>query len=333
MRRLEAGIERFPLREAFVISRGSRTEATVVVARIDAGGGVVGRGECVPYSRYGESPESVLETVLACADKIAAGLDRAELGERLPAGAARNAIDCALWDLKAKTTGRPAWEEAGVPRPSAVVSAYTLSLDTPANMEASARRHAARPLLKLKLGAVGAVDRVRAVRVGAPDARIIVDANEAWTPAGLETALPALVEAGVEMIEQPLPATGDDALEGLDSPIPIAADESCHTAGDVAALVGRYQIANIKLDKAGGLTEALRLRERAHEAGLATMVGCMVATSLAMAPALLLAADACYVDLDGPLLLARDRPGGLREADGRLLPPAPGFWGDGLPAG
>jgi L-Ala-D/L-Glu epimerase len=336
VRRLRARIERFALREAFVISRGARTEATVVVAEIVAPSGAIGRGECVPYARYGEDPATVLETVLGCRARIEAGMDRLQLLESLEPGAARNALDCALWDLEARESGVAVWDRLAMPRPEAVTSAYTLSLDTPAAMEAAARRHAGRPLLKLKLGGDGALERVRAVRNGAPRSRIIVDANEAWSLAALEQALPGLLEARVEMVEQPLPAGQDAGLEWLESPIPLAADESCHTADDIERLIGRYRIANIKLDKTGGLTEALRLRERARAAGLDIMVGCMVATSLAMAPALLLAAGARYVDLDGPLLLADDRAGGMREAGGLLQPPAPGFWGDGrgsAPAG
>jgi L-alanine-DL-glutamate epimerase-like enolase superfamily enzyme len=326
-RSLRVETESWPLRQAFVISRGSRTVAEVVVVTIEEDG-LRGRGECVPYRRYGESLESVRGQIESMRAGIGAGMDRASLQHELPAGAARNALDCALWDLDAKRLGRPAWDLAGLDRPVAAVTAFTLSLGSAESMAAEARRHRHRPLLKLKLGADDPAAAVAAVHSAAPGARLIVDANEAWCPRMLADILPSLAEAGVEMIEQPLPASDDDALDGLDSPVPLAADESCHTSADIASLVGRYRIANIKLDKAGGLTEALAMREAALEAGLGIMIGCMVGTSLAMAPAVLLSNGARYVDLDGPLLLAQDRANGLRYyEDGLVEPPMPDLWG------
>jgi L-alanine-DL-glutamate epimerase-like enolase superfamily enzyme len=318
--------ERWPIAGTFTISRGSKTEAEVVVATI-AEGGVAGRGECTPYPRYGESVAGVVAQIEALAPAIAGGLDRAALQRALPPGAARNALDCAFWDLEAKRAGRRAWELAGLAAPRPVTTAYTLSLDTPAAMGAAARRNAHRPLLKLKASGPGDLERVRAVRENAPAARLIVDANEGWRAADL-AALPARLAAlGVELIEQPLPAGDDGALAGPRPAVAICADEACHGLASLDALVGKYDAVNIKLDKTGGLTEALAVAAEARRRGLAVMVGCMVATSLAMAPALLVAQQARYVDLDGPLLLARDRSPGL-VYDGSLVhPPAPELWG------
>ncbi len=326
MRRLIVRRERWPLRGAFTISRGSRTEAEVVVAEI-AEDGIAGRGECVPYARYGETVDGVVAAIEGQAGTVASGLDRDLLDQALPPGAARNALDCALWDLEAKQSGRPVWKLAGLGAPQPLVTAYTLSLEAPEVMGAAARANRRRPLLKIKLGGTDDIARVAAVRAGAPEARLIVDANEAWTPDLLPAYLPAMARLGVALVEQPLPAGHDDALAGIVHPVPVCADESCHTSGDVAALVGRYDLVNVKLDKTGGLTEAIRLVDAAPRAGLGVMVGCMVGTSLAMAPAILLGAGAAFVDLDGPLLLAEDRPHGLRYADGRVFPPTPALWG------
>ena len=326
MRRLAVRRERWPLRGVFTISRGSRTEAEVVVAEI-AENGVVGRGECVPYARYGETVDGVAAAIESQARAVASGLDRDRLRRALPPGAARNALDCALWDLEAKRAGLPVWRIAGLGAPQPLVTAYTLSLAAPEAMGAAARANRRRPLLKIKLGGTGDIARVASVRAGAPEARLIVDANEAWTPDLLPEYLPAMARLGVALIEQPLPAGHDEALAELARPVPVCADESCHISEDVTALVGRYDFVNVKLDKTGGLTEAIRLVEAARRAGLGVMVGCMVGTSLAMAPALLLGADAAFVDLDGPLLLAEDRPHGLRYADGRVFPPTPALWG------
>jgi L-Ala-D/L-Glu epimerase len=320
--RVTVETEVFPLAKAFTISRGSRTEAHVLTVTVEAEG-VQGRGECVPYARYGETLESVRDAVLG----LPAEVDRATLQGLLPAGAARNAVDCALWDWEARHTGRRAWQLAGLPRPGPEVTAYTLSLEAPEAMRAEAARHAARPLLKIKLGGEGDMARLEAVRSGAPHARIIVDANEGWTPETYSALAPVLLRLGVEMVEQPLPAGADDALAGIERPLPVCADESCHDRASLAGLKGKYDMVNIKLDKAGGLTEALALRAAAEAAGFGIMVGCMVGTSLAMAPAVLVAQGAAFVDLDGPLLLARDRPAGLVYDAGGVHPPEPELWG------
>jgi len=314
--------EVFPLAAAFTISRGSRTEARVLTATVTLGG-VSGRGECVPYARYGETPESVAAQITG----LPPGFDRAELQGLLPAGAARNAVDCALWDLEAKRSGRRVWELAGLAPPGPEITAYTLSLDAPEAMRAAAARSAHRPLLKIKLGGEGDLARLEAVRAGAPAARIIVDANEGWTPEAYAALAPELLRLGVGMVEQPLPAGQDAALAGMARPLPVCADESCHDRASLASLAGRYDMINIKLDKTGGLTEALALRDAARVAGLGVMVGCMVGTSLGMAPAVLVAQGAAVTDLDGPLLLARDRSPGLRYDERGVHPAAPELWG------
>jgi len=327
MRRLRVHAERFPLRSAFTIARGSRTVQEVVRVVIEEGGHT-GQGECVPYARHGETVADVVATLEGLADAVATGLDRAALARRLPAGGARNALDCALWDLAAKRAGQRVWQLAGLTVPGPVITAYTLSLDTPGAMAASAAEHAHRPLLKIKLGGGGDdLERVHAVRAGAPAARLIVDANEGWDRAAYERLAPALAEAGVAMVEQPLPAGEDAVLATLPRPVPLCADESCRDRASLAALEGRYDMVNIKLDKAGGLTEALALRAAARARGLDVMVGCMLATSLAMAPAVLLAQGAAYTDLDGPLLLAQDREQRLRYDREGVHPPEPGLWG------
>jgi L-alanine-DL-glutamate epimerase-like enolase superfamily enzyme len=325
-RSLTLTVERFPIAGAFTISRGSRTEIAVVVARI-ADGGTAGRGECVPYPRYGESVESVAALIEAQGEAIDAGISRDELRERMPAGAARNALDCALFDLEAKLRGVRAWDLAGLPEPQPVTTAYTLSLGTPESMGEAARNAASRPLLKVKLGGDGDPARIAAVRTGAPDARLIVDANEAWRPENLEENLAACLAAGVALIEQPLPA-GEDALLGqIAHPVPICADESLHDRAGLDALAGLYDAINIKLDKTGGLTEAVMLAHEARARGLTVMVGCMLGTSLGMAPAALLTHHAEFVDLDGPLLLAKDREPPLRYDGSTLFPPGPELWG------
>ena len=326
MRRLTVRAESWPIAGTFTISRGSKTAAEVVVAEV-GDGAHLGRGECVPYPRYGETTDGAIAAIAALRPAIERGMDRAALQTALQAGAARNAVDCALWDLEAKIAGRPAWQLAGLPPPQAATTAYTLSLDTVENMAAAARANADRSLLKLKLSGPGDLDRVRAVHANAPHARLIVDANEAWTPEIYTALAPQLAPLGVELIEQPLPAGADGPLAGLARPVPVCADESCHNTAGLAHIVGKYDAVNIKLDKTGGLTEAIRLAAAAKAAGLDIMVGCMVATSLAMAPALLLAADARWVDLDGPLLLARDREHGLAYEGSRVQPPDPALWG------
>jgi L-alanine-DL-glutamate epimerase-like enolase superfamily enzyme len=324
--RLEVAVERWPIAGSFTIARGSKTEAVVVVATLREGP-YAGRGECVPYARYGETIEGVVDAIGAMAPAFAAGLDRQGLQDIMPPGAARNAVDCAFWDLEAKRSGQPAASRAGISSLRPVVTAFTLSLGTPQAMADAARAASSRPLLKVKLGGDGDADRIAAVRAGAPAARLIVDANEAWRPETFAENMAACVEAGVELIEQPLPAGGDDWLARIDRTIPICADESLHLAADLPQLAGRYDAVNIKLDKTGGLTEALAVAAAAQARRLKVMIGCMVGTSLAMAPAVLLAQRADFVDLDGPLLLAGDRSPGLRYEGSLLFPPGANLWG------
>ena len=312
----------FRLAQVFTISRGSRTEARVLTVQV-RDGGVTGRGECVPYARYGETPESVAAQI----EGLPGQFDRAALQELLPPGAARNAVDCALWDLAAKQAGRRVWELAGLPAPRPEITAYTLSLDSAQAMEAQAARHAHRPLLKIKLGTPDDMPRLEAVRRGAPKARIIVDANEGWSAEIYADLAPHLVRLGVALVEQPLPAGEDNALVGLDRPVPLCADESCHDRASLPALRGKYDLVNIKLDKTGGLTEALKLREAAEAEGYGIFVGCMVGSSLAMAPAVLLAQGAAFTDLDGPLLLAEDRAHALKYDAAGVHPPEAALWG------
>ncbi|MDH4045978.1 MAG: L-Ala-D/L-Glu epimerase [Gemmatimonadota bacterium] len=326
MRILSVRHESWPLRGVFAISRGARTQSEVVVVEVREGD-AVGRGECVPYPRYGESVAGVVAALEQLAEPVARGLERTELENRLEAGAARNALDCALWDLAAKARGRPVHELAGLPAPHPVVTAFTISLDAPDAMAARAAEARAYPLLKLKLGGEGDLERVRAVRAAVPNTRLMVDANEAWTPGQLPDYLAAMANLGVELVEQPLHAGEDAALAGVAHPVPICADESCHTSADVPQLGGRYDVVNIKLDKAGGLTEAMRVATAAQANDLRVMVGTMMGTSLLMAPAMLLASTAEWVDLDGPLWLARDRDDALRWDGTHLHPPTRALWG------
>jgi L-Ala-D/L-Glu epimerase len=323
---LTVRIERWPIAGSFTIARGSKTEAIVVVAEM-LDGTVTGRGECTPYARYGETAEGVAADIEAMRAGLAAGLDRAALQTAMPPGAARNALDCALWDLAAKRAGKAVHELAGLPPPRPLVTAYTISLGTPEAMAAAATAAAARPLLKVKLGGAGDPERIRAVRQAAPQAQLIVDANESWSPADLAGNLAACAAAGVTLVEQPLPAADDAALAAMARPIAVCADESVHDRASLAGLVGKYDAVNIKLDKTGGLTEAMLLAAEARQRGFAVMVGCMVATSLAMAPAVLLAQGARVADLDGPLLLARDRQDGLTYDGSLVHPPASALWG------
>ena len=327
-RQLSVQTETFPIAGTFAISRGARTEAIVVVAEIGEGG-VVGRGECVPYGRYGETVEGVAAAVASMQDRIAAGLGRLDLQSAMPPGAARNAIDCALWDLEAKLSGIPAHVTAGLDRLSPVTTAYTISLGSADEMGAAAAKASARPILKIKLGAADGDDRARiaAVRKGAPDATLIADANEGWTKDNLRAHLDACAEAGFKLIEQPVPAAIDDMLASVPHDVALCADESLHDRAGLAQLQGRYDAINIKLDKAGGLTEALALSAEGQRLGFTIMIGCMLGTSLGMAPALLVAPAARFVDLDGPLLLARDRVPGLTYEGSLLRPPAPALWG------
>ncbi len=328
-RRLLAHQESFPIRGAFRIARGSKTMAEVVVAEVWEEG-MVGRGECVPYARYGESVEGVLAALEAMVGPVARGLNRAALRSSMPAGAARNALDCALWDLEAKRRGVPAWVLAALPEePVPLTTCFTLSLESPSSMADAARKAVAQrhSLLKMKLTGDGDLPRVQAVRQASPEARLIVDANEGWTLDHLAQYGPAFAALGVELIEQPLPADKDEALRGFSCPVPLGADESCHSLDSLERLKGLYQVVNIKLDKTGGLTEALLMKAAADAAGFQVMVGCMVATSRAMAPAMLVGQGAAFVDLDGPLLLAEDRTPGLRYDGALVYPPEPAVWG------
>lgn len=318
--------ERWPLAQAFTISRGTKTSADVVVCTLSHDG-YTGRGESMPYPRYGESVEQVVTQLEALRSTIESGLLRADLPNHLPAGSARNALDCALWDLEAKYHNQPVYELAGLPLPKPVQTAYTLSLDTVENMRRAAAANAGRPLLKIKLAGEGDLERVEAIRHGAPDAVLIVDANEGWKRKEVEPFAEALAQRGVALIEQPLPVGEDEALGDMAHPLPFCADESCHTAADLPTLAGRYEYVNIKLDKTGGLTEALALLRQARQLDMGIMIGCMVATSLSMAPAALLAGQAEFVDLDGPLLLERDRQPGLRYEGSTLYPPTADLWG------
>jgi L-alanine-DL-glutamate epimerase-like enolase superfamily enzyme len=318
--------EHWPIAGSFTISRGAKTEAVVVVAEL-ADGRHRGRGECVPYARYGETVEGVAAQIEAMGPQIARGLDRTALQLAMPPGAARNALDCALWDIEAKRAGKPVHELAGLTPPKALVTAYTISLDTPEAMAAAAANSKDRKLLKVKLGGAGDPARIAAVRRAAPDADLIVDANEAWTQQNLTDNLAACAAAGVALIEQPLPDGHDDVLSAFRHSVPICADESVHARASLAALRRKYDAVNIKLDKTGGLTEALATADEAARLGFSLMVGCMVATSLSMAPAMLVAQRARFVDLDGALLLARDRLYPLRYEGSNVHPPSRALWG------
>ena len=325
--RVQAAIERWPLRRPFAIARGTRTEAATLVVEIERDG-TVGRGESVPYPRLGETPELALASVTEFAERgLPCGRD--ELQERLTAGCVRNALDCAFWDLEAKESGIPVWKAAGLPEPRPLTTAYTISLDSPEAMGMQAEEAADRPLLKIKLGGdpEREPERLRSVRRSAPDARLVVDANEGWSASTMRSLLPVLEEAGVELLEQPLPESADEEIGMTDSLVPLCADESCRTRADLERLEGRYRYVNVKLDKAGGLTEAIALAREARSRGFGVFVGCMLAGSLATAPAFLLAAIADYVDLDGPLYLKRDHRGGFRARGSLLVPPGTEFWG------
>jgi L-Ala-D/L-Glu epimerase len=323
---LAARIARWPIAGSFTISRGAKTEAVTVVAEVSLGGHC-GRGECVPYPRYGETAEATLAALQAMQGPLSRGLDRKTLQAAMPPGAARNALDCALMDLEAKTSGRRVWSLLGRPAPKPCTTAYTISLGSPEAMAAVTAKAAHRPLLKIKLGGDGDGARIVAVRAAAPKSELIVDANEAWTPGNLEQNLAACAGAGVTLVEQPLPAGRDEALARIQRPIAVCADESVHDRASLEGLRERYDAVNIKLDKTGGLTEALAMAEAAQEKGFQIMVGCMVATSLSMAPAMLLTPLARYVDLDGPLLLARDCDDGLRYDGSLVYPPGAALWG------
>ncbi|MFP2904486.1 N-acetyl-D-Glu racemase DgcA [Pyxidicoccus sp. 3LFB2] len=327
MRKLTVKHESWPIAGSFTISRGSKTSAEVVVVTLEEDG-AVGRGECVPYARYGETLDGVIAALEAARPRIEAGLERDGIAGVLEPRAARNALDCALWDLEAKRSGQPVWQRLGMAEPKPLVTAYTLSLDTAEAMRAAAEKASHRPLLKVKLGrGEEDIERLRAIRAGAPKSQLIVDANEGWKPEALPALFDACAELGVVMVEQPLPAGNDGALQGLRRAVPVCADESAHDRHGLATLLGKYDAINIKLDKTGGLTEALALADAARAEGLQLMVGCMVATSLAMAPAMLVARHATVVDLDGPLLLARDREPGIRFEGSQMFWPPRELWG------
>ncbi|MBS0246980.1 MAG: dipeptide epimerase [Proteobacteria bacterium] len=327
---LTVTVDRFPIAGAFSISRGAKTEAVVVVAALHDGV-TTGRGECVPYARYGESVDSVTAAIEAMRGPLSAGLDRIGLQSAMPPGAARNALDCAFWDIEAKRGRRRVWELASLIAPKPLITAFTISLSDPASMAQAAAAAASRPLLKIKLGGDetngGDPARIAAVRAAAPNATLVVDANEGWREDRLTANLEACAEAGVVLVEQPLPEGRDEALSRIARPIPVCADESVHDRVSLVGLKGKYDAVNIKLDKTGGLTEALAMAEAATQAGFTIMAGCMVATSLAMAPAVLLAQRARFTDLDGPLLLARDRTPGLRYVGSIVEPPMAALWG------
>jgi L-alanine-DL-glutamate epimerase-like enolase superfamily enzyme len=318
--------ESWPLAGSWNISRESIAAVDVVVAEL-AAEGAVGRGECRPYPRYGESVDGVIATIEGMRDRLAGSLDRIGLQDALPAGAARNALDCAFWDLEAKRSGHPVWRLLGLSRPEPVTTVYSLSLDSAENMGRAAAQEAERPMLKLKLAGEGDLERVAAVRENAPQVRLVVDANEGWSVAAYAELAPQLAVLGVEMIEQPLHASRDLALASMTRPVPLCADESCHDAASLESLAGRYDIINIKLDKTGGLTEALKVKSAAEAQGFDVMIGCMMASSLALAPAFLLAQDARIVDLDAGLWLKEDHSEGLRYDGSLVHPPEPGLWG------
>jgi L-alanine-DL-glutamate epimerase-like enolase superfamily enzyme len=326
-----ARIEHWPIAGGFTISRGAKTEAVVIVAEVSRQGlngkAIIGRGECVPYARYNETPEGTLAAILSLQDAFRGGLDRQALQSQMSPGAARNALDCALWDLEARVAEKRIWDLLGRPEPRPLTTAYTISLGTPQSMAEATAKAAHRPLLKIKLGGDGDEARIAAVRKAAPASELIVDANEAWTEADLERHLAACADAGVTMIEQPLPAGRDQALARIKRPVSVCADESVHDRASLEGLRERYDAINIKLDKTGGLTEALAMAETAQALGFDLMVGCMVATSLAMAPAMMIAQGARVVDLDGPLLLAKDRDSGLRFDGSTVYPPNAELWG------
>ncbi|PDT09099.1 N-acetyl-D-Glu racemase DgcA [Rhizobium sp. M1] len=323
---LDIQMNSFPIAGTFTIARGAKTQAEVITCAL-TDEGAEGHGECVPYRRYGETMQSVLAQIEAARPLIEAGISRRDLLSAMPPGAARNAVDCALWDLEAKQTGQSVASRLGIADPKPLTTAYTISLGEPEVMAAQAREHAGRALLKVKVGTGDDESRIRAVRAAAPEAAIILDANEGWPEAALERHLNIAAEAGVALVEQPLPAGRDALLAEIRRPLLVCADESVHHTGDLASLADRYDAINIKLDKSGGLTEALAMKTEAERIGFAIMVGCMVGTSLAMAPAVLLAQNADFVDLDGPLLLAHDREPGLRYAASLVFPPESSLWG------
>ncbi|MGW8190264.1 N-acetyl-D-Glu racemase DgcA [Sphingomonas hankookensis] len=327
LRHLDVTHDRFGLSTPFRISRGVKTAADVVTVTLREGG-TIGRGEAVPYARYGETIEDTIAAIRAIAPALADGAGRQDLAALLPAGAARNAVDCALWDLEARLAGTTVAALAGLAEPVALPSAITIGLDTPDAMARAAAKVATVPLLKVKVDRTDPAAQIAAIRSVAPLPRLIIDPNESWTLDTLRSLRERLIEWRVDLLEQPLPAGEDHDLATFNSPVPIAADEALHTAADLDRLAGRYDVVNIKLDKTGGLTEALVLAGRAHAKGFGLMVGCMVCSSLGIAPAMLLGGRAAFVDLDGPLWLSEDRAGGVTDHEGMSSPAAPGFWGN-----
>jgi L-alanine-DL-glutamate epimerase-like enolase superfamily enzyme len=323
---VEISVERWPIAGTFTISRGSKTEAAIVLCTL-SDGTVTGRGECVPYAHYGESLDSVCAEIERLREALANGATRDDLPALIGAGAARNAIDCALWDLEAKRSGKAVTDILGLSPLHDLTTAVTVSFGDAPTMAAAARDFADRPLIKVKVGGENDAERIRAVADAVPSSRIILDANEGWSEENIVQNMLAAAKAGVVLIEQPLPAGKDAILTKIPHPVPICADESAHGTDDLHTLLGRYDSINIKLDKTGGLTEALRMQKRARELGFGIMVGCMVGTSLAMAPAVLLAQDADFIDLDGPLILREDRKPGLLFQGSRVSPPLPELWG------
>ena len=326
MPKLTLAHERWPIAGSFTISRGSKTHADVVTVTIEEAGHA-GRGECVPYGRYNETVEATLAALEHARPAIEAGLTRDQVAAHVAPLSGRNALDCALWDLEAKCKGTTVWRLAGLAEPKPIATAYTLSLDTPEKMAAAAATASTRPLLKLKLGREGDAERLRLIRAAAPNTRLIIDANEGWSPEILPRMLAVCAECGVELVEQPLPASDDEALRRIARPVAVCADESAHDSHSLEALRGKYDAVNIKLDKTGGLTEALVMRDAARAMGFQVMVGCMLATSLAMAPAFLVAQGAEIADLDGPLLLQRDREPGIEFTGSLMHAPKPELWG------
>lgn len=326
MTELKTVIEHFPLSQSFAISRGAKTEAITVWVALKKHG-VTGQGECVPYARYGETPETVAAQIEALRSALKTGLDREGLQNVLPAGAARNAVDCAFWNLEAKTAKRPIAELMGVKASQHCQTAQTISLDSPEEMAKAAAKASSKALLKVKVGGEDDLRRLEAIRAAAPDARLIVDANEGWTPQTIAQNIKACAALGISLIEQPLPSDDDAALNHIEHLVPICADESAHDRKGLADLKGRYDAINIKLDKTGGLTEAHLLAKAARDTGLKIMIGCMVSTSLSMMPALMLQDYADWIDLDGPLWLKKDRSGGLIYQDGWVSPAANALWG------